>query len=171
MALVSTHSCALGFSCARQQYGSRSLSDGQWAPFTPSASYIWLCKVGTVAVGREDLVPGVVWHFDPAETVSSPQTCPYFCAARYRDMWQWGRCVFQEEEHKLSTAPAEVKRWWWSGVAERPWTITEYTQIQTSTACSSPSWRRITQTPANDRWKLRRRRPAVPSAPTLEVRE
>lgn len=71
MALVITHCCAVGFACARQQYGSRSWSDGKWASFTPSASYIWLCRGGTVAVEREDPDPGVVWHFDPAETVSS----------------------------------------------------------------------------------------------------
>ena len=56
-------------------------------------------------------------------------------------------------------------------VAEQRWSITGYTQILTSTACSSPIWRQITRTPANDRWKLRRRRPAVPSVPTPEVRE
>lgn len=167
--------CEVGLACARQHYGSRSWSDAKWASFTPSASSARLCRGGTVAVEREDPDPGVVWHFDPAETVSSHLNLSLFFfsrAARYRDMWQWEALRgWRRRRQNYLQRPAEVKGWWWSGVAERPWTTTEYTQTQTSTACSSPSWRRRTQTPANDRWKLRRRRPAVPSAPTLEVRQ
>lgn len=82
--------CEVGFACARQNYGSRSWSDAKWAPFIPSASPARLCRGGTVAVEREDPDPGVVWHFDPAETVFQPlKLVPIFRAARRRDMWQW----------------------------------------------------------------------------------
>lgn len=90
MALAVAHWCAVGFACARQRYGSRSWSGGKWASFTPSASYIWLCRGGTVGVEKEEPDPGVVWRFDPGEKVSRAlKLVPYFRAARFRDMWQW----------------------------------------------------------------------------------
>lgn len=93
------------------------------------------------------------------------KTCCSHRGARCEAMWWWGSvCVH------IYIYSSGGRTWsWWLVVSEQLWTITEFTPTQTSTACSRP--RLITRTLASDRWRLRWRRPAAPSAPTLEVRD